>query len=214
MKITKFGHCCLLIEEKGVRVLTDPGAYTTEQNDLKNIDVVLITHEHIDHFHVDSVKKILENNPEAQIITNSSVNALLEKEGITGAQIVEDTQSFEYKGINFTGFGKEHEEIYKERGRVMNTGYFVADKLYYPGDSFFVPDVKVDVLALPVGGGWLRIRDAINFALTVNPRLVFPVHDIMYNEIGIAITKRHPQDVLKENGINFVTLDLGKEYEF
>lgn len=204
----------MLIEEKGTRILTDPGSYTDAQNNLKNLDVVLITHEHIDHFHVESVKKILENNPQVQIITNSAVNLLLEKEEIFGVQIVEDAQIFEYKGIKFGGFGKEHEEIYQERGKVMNTGYFISEKLYYPGDSFFVPNVKVDVLAMPVGGGWLRIRDAISFALNVNPRLVFPVHDIMYNDIGIAITKRHPQDVLKENGIDFVALEIGKEYEF
>ncbi|MBI2052837.1 MAG: MBL fold metallo-hydrolase, partial [Candidatus Ryanbacteria bacterium] len=29
MKITKFGHCCLLIKENGVRILTDPGTYST-----------------------------------------------------------------------------------------------------------------------------------------------------------------------------------------
>ena len=80
MFITKFGHCCLLIEEKGVRILTDPGSYTTAQDALKDIDVVLITHEHQDHFHVPSVKKILENNPEVVIITNTSVCNLLAKE--------------------------------------------------------------------------------------------------------------------------------------
>lgn len=50
MKITKFGHCCLLIEENGVRILTDPGTYSTQQSEVKNIDFVLITHEHADHF--------------------------------------------------------------------------------------------------------------------------------------------------------------------
>jgi len=30
MKITKLGHCCLLIETKGKRVLTDPGSYTVK----------------------------------------------------------------------------------------------------------------------------------------------------------------------------------------
>ena len=58
MKITKFGHCCLLIEENGVRILTDPGTYSTQQSEVKNIDFVLITHEHADHFHIDSLKAL------------------------------------------------------------------------------------------------------------------------------------------------------------
>ena len=40
MKITKFGHCCLLIEENGVRILTDPGTYSTQQSEVKYIDFV------------------------------------------------------------------------------------------------------------------------------------------------------------------------------
>ena len=79
MKITKFGHCCLLIEENNLRILTDPGNYSTAQNDIKNIDIVLITHEHPDHFHVESLKKLLENNPQAKIITNNGVGALLKE---------------------------------------------------------------------------------------------------------------------------------------
>ncbi len=46
MNITKIGHCCLLIKEQGLTILTDPGTWTTDQNNLTGIDVVLITHEH------------------------------------------------------------------------------------------------------------------------------------------------------------------------
>ncbi len=83
MKITKLGHCCLIIEDQGKRILTDPGTYSTLQNEVKNIDIVLITHEHADHYHLDSLKIVLQNNPNAKIITNSTVGALLEKEGIS-----------------------------------------------------------------------------------------------------------------------------------
>lgn len=46
MKITKFGHCCLLIEEHLLRILTDPGNYNTTP-DVENIDIILITHTNI-----------------------------------------------------------------------------------------------------------------------------------------------------------------------
>ena len=83
MKITKLGHCCLVIETKGKRVLTDPGSYTVEAHSkLENIDYILFTHEHQDHYHVESLKTILEKNPKAVVYANSSVSELLEKEGI------------------------------------------------------------------------------------------------------------------------------------
>lgn len=64
------------IEEGRLRILTDPGSYTTTQNDVKNIDIILITHEHPDYFHLDSLKTVLINNPNATIITNKGVGIL------------------------------------------------------------------------------------------------------------------------------------------
>ena len=56
MKLTKLGHCCLLIEINGIRFLTDPGNYTTAQNEVKNLHCIVISHEHTDHLHIESLK--------------------------------------------------------------------------------------------------------------------------------------------------------------
>ncbi|MEK7103015.1 MAG: MBL fold metallo-hydrolase, partial [Patescibacteria group bacterium] len=90
MTITKFGHSCLLIEQNGTRILTDPGVWTSQQNDLTDVDIIIITHQHPDHFSINSVKALIANNPRAQIITNSSVGELLKTEGIA-FQILENT---------------------------------------------------------------------------------------------------------------------------
>jgi L-ascorbate metabolism protein UlaG (beta-lactamase superfamily) len=178
MKITKFGHCCLLLEENGVKILTDPGSFTTEQNALTEIDIVLITHEHQDHFHLESVKAVLKNNPTAVVVTNTGVGALLQKEGIAYTQ-VEDKESTEIKGIKIEGFGREHAQMYGEMGKCENTGYMVADRFYFPGDNFYKPGKTVDVLALPVAAPWLKIADTINFAKEVKAKKAFGVHDGM-----------------------------------
>jgi len=41
MKITKIGHCCLLIEVDGKRVMTDPGGFTVSDHVLDDIDVIV-----------------------------------------------------------------------------------------------------------------------------------------------------------------------------
>lgn len=106
MKITKLGHCCLLIETKGKRIITDPGSYTVDAHSkLKDIDYVLFTHEHQDHYHLDSLKVILENNPQTVIYTNSSVDELLTKEGIKHIKINHD-EELSLGEIRVKGFGK------------------------------------------------------------------------------------------------------------
>ncbi len=69
MKITKYGHCCLFVEEQGLRILIDPGMFTEGKHPVENIDVLLITHEHQDHCHVPSVQTILKNSPQAKVYT-------------------------------------------------------------------------------------------------------------------------------------------------
>ena len=211
MKITKFGHCCLLIEENGVRILTDPGMYSTQQDEVKNIDVVLITHEHQDHFHIDSLKAVLKNNPQAKVITNKSVGALLEKDGIV-FNIVEDGQNSNEKGVLIEGFGKDHALMHASIPSIQNTGYFIANRLFYPGDAFTNPGKQIEILALPVAGPWMKLPEAIDYALELKPKTCFPVHDVILKFPGS--THRIPLQVLEPKGIKFVVLEIDKEYEF
>ncbi|MES2223336.1 MAG: MBL fold metallo-hydrolase [Patescibacteria group bacterium] len=214
MKITKYGHCCLLVEENGVIVLTDPGSFSNTQNAVKNIDVVLVTHEHPDHFHVESVNEILKNNSEVLIVTNNSVNELLKKENILNTKIVEDGESFEYKGIVLAGHGKIHALIHSEWNSVQNTGYMIGKRLYYPGDAFHNPNLPVEILALPVAGPWLKISEVIDFALEIKPKKYFGVHDGALNENGKGVINRVAPAILLKHNIEFVDLEINSETEF
>lgn len=209
MKIAKLGHCCFVVEPKeGIRVMIDPGAFSTMQNEVKNISAVLITHEHQDHLHIDSLKKVLENSPSAIVITNTSVGKLLSGAGIKYIK-VEDGQKYDLNGVNIAGFGSKHAEIYGTYEQVQNTGYIV-DSLCYPGDSFNNPNSKVDILALPVAGPWMRIKDAIDYAKNIKPRIVFPVHDAILSQFASFIPKTVGH-FLSESGIGLKQLELGKE---
>ncbi len=212
MKITKIGHCCLLIKENGVTILTDPGMFSTGQDELTGIDVVIITHEHQDHFHIDSLKRVLKNNPKAKVITNGSVGKLLDKEQIQ-YQIVAHGGVSIINNVFIEGFGTTHAEIYKEIPSVENTGYFINKKLFYPGDALYNPERTVEILALPICGPWLKISEVIEYAVKINPKKAFPVHDALLNEKSMPIYSRAPQKFLEAKGISFQVLDLGKEVE-
>lgn len=213
MNITKLGHCCLVIETEGKKVLTDPGAFSTDQEGVKEIDLILITHEHADHVHVGSLKKVLRNNPKAAVITNAGVGKLLDREGISHRLLEGRTESVEY-GVHLRAHDCKHAEIFEEVGQVQNTGYMISKKLFYPGDAFPNPEEDVDVLALPVAGPWCKVPDAIRYALAVRPRAVFPVHDGMIERDKIGAFHSIPKKVLEEQGIDFITLKDGESAEF
>jgi L-ascorbate metabolism protein UlaG (beta-lactamase superfamily) len=213
MKITKFGQCCLLVEVEGKRILTDPGKFSVSQNQLRDIDLVLITHEHSDHLHTESIKEIVHNNPEVKIVTNSSVAKILHDLGID-SQVLEGRSVDEVGGISVEAFDGKHEEIFEEYGQVQNTGYFIAEKLFYPGDAYTEPGREVEILALPVAGPWCKCADALSYAIRVMPEVTFPVHDWLLNEDGIALTYGIFESQLKSHGIQFVRLTNDETKEF
>src|SRR3989344_7269604 len=119
MRITKLGHCCLVIEENETRIMTDPGVYSTLQDEAQNIDYICITHEHSDHFHLESLKVVLGNNPRAKIITNRAVGKLLHAQEIPFI-LLEQSKKGQFGGVEVEGCGARHEVIYEDFGQVQN----------------------------------------------------------------------------------------------
>lgn len=213
MRITKFGQCCLLIEINGRRILTDPGKFTNSQNQLQDIDLILITHEHTDHIHTESITEIVKNNPEVQIVTNSGVGMVLTELGLD-YQVLEGNDIDELKGISIEAFDGKHAEIFEDYGQVQNTGYFISRRLFYPGDAYTKPGREVEILALPVAGPWCKSAEAISYAVQVNPKKAFPVHDWLLNNDGIALTYGLFENQLKAKGIEFIRLENDETKEF
>lgn len=213
MKIKKLGHCCLLINDNEKTLLTDPGAYSTTQNNVVGIDVVLITHEHADHLHTESLKQVLQNNPNAIIASNTSVAKLLESENIS-VEIIEEGCEKVISGFKLQGFGTTHADIFDTVNPVQNTGYFINDRLFYPGDALTNPGRPIDILALPIAGPWLTIRQALEYAILLKPKTIFPVHDGMLVDGREGPVHRLSGIVLPNHGIEFILMKDGDEKEF
>lgn len=224
MYITKLGHCCLVIEHEGKKIVTDPGMWVDENVmvTLTGIDLILITHEHADHVHVATLQKIIENNPHAVVVTNTGVGRLLNDAGISHEICEGVGVEHVYAGVTCMAHDAPHEEIYETMGQVQNTGYRIGN-FVYPGDAFPFDDVlqkrgayatPVSVLALPVAGPWCRIRDSIRFACAVAPRAAFPVHDAMLIDERIGSSHSAPARALPERGILWKQVQCGERVAY
>jgi L-ascorbate metabolism protein UlaG (beta-lactamase superfamily) len=193
VRVTKFTHSCLRVENGDSVLVVDPGGFS-ERAALTGADAVLITHEHFDHLDVDALSDALTQQPGMRIYTHADVLPKLAAVA-DRAEAVTAGQTFTAADFTVRAYGGQHALIYSEIPRVANLGYLIEDgdtSVYTPGDSFTVPDgAQVETLFVPLNAPWMKLAEAIDFVRAVRPRRAYALHDAMLNETGAKVSDGH-----------------------
>ncbi len=200
MKLTKFEHACFTLEKDDQTLLFDPGSYTSDLVIPGNVIAVVLTHEHADHFDKDLLQQVIDKNPGARILAPQDMAEQLPD---APTEVIAPGGSTSVGSFSLRFFGGEHAVVHPEIANVANVGVLVSDSFYYPGDSFDLPDVPVQTLALPVTAPWLKISESIDFMRELKPRLAFPVHDHIASSEGKAAVDRHLSNFAGKDSITY-----------
>ena len=211
MRLTKFGHSCLLVEEGRTRVLLDPGSFSEGFETLEGLTAVCLTHQHVDHLDPERVRPLLDRNPGVRVVSDEgSADAL----GEAGAdvEVVHDGDELALGGLALRVVGRDHAAVHPEVPVVPNVGYLLGGRLFHPGDALTMPGEPVEVLAVPAGAPWLKLADAVDYLRKVGPRVAVPVHEKVLSEVGISSHYRLLEQ-LGGPGTAFRVLDDGRPVE-
>lgn len=175
MRLTHLGHACLLAEVGDARMLFDPGVLSGF-DDVRDLDAVLITHQHPDHLDPARLGPLLAANPGARLwVDQDTVTAV---PGLPEHTVVHRGDRFRIGATAIEVIGGLHAAVYGDVPGCTNAAYLIDDgALLHPGDSFTVPGRDVDVLAVPVDGPWLKLAEAVDYVRAVRPRVAVPVHE-------------------------------------
>jgi L-ascorbate metabolism protein UlaG (beta-lactamase superfamily) len=208
MRLTKYEHACVLVEDDGARILIDPGIYSSGFEALTGLDAVLITHQHADHVDADRLGPLLAGNPHARVYADDATTSILRDKGLEATVASEGEQIS--VGVDITVYGVNHAVIHPDIPIIPNVGYLINGRFLHPGDAFTVPDVPVDVLGLPTGAPWLKLSEAVEYLRAVAPRVAVPIH-----EAGLARPAMHYQmfDQLALSGTSVQVVDPGDTIE-
>ena len=182
MKITKYPQSCLLVETKGKKILIDPGTlkYKEEYFDVWNsVDIILITHKHLDHCNTEILEKINDNIKIYSTQEVQDVNKTLNINIIKENDIIElDNIKVEvvHAVHGYQPLLKGEKEIYENVGYIIDDG---ENRLYTTSDTIcFKNDYKADILCVPVTGYGLTMSafEAALYAKEVGTTLTIPIH--------------------------------------
>jgi len=206
MKITKYIHSCLLIEEQDKTVLIDPGLYSYNEHvfpfkTLEKLDTVLITHEHPDHMYLPFIKEILNKFPKLTIISNSSVQKILGESGISVT-----TENNEFVRLE----EKIHEKVF-DKNPPVNAVFTVFGKLTHPGDCINFSSAS-EIIAWPIHSFWSGTTMAMNKILELHPKVVIPMHEYPLKDEFREDLYERIEKYLFQHGIQLRNAETGKTF--
>jgi L-ascorbate metabolism protein UlaG (beta-lactamase superfamily) len=181
MRITKFTHSCVRLENAGRVLVIDPGTWS-EAGALLGADAVLVTHEHADH--VDTLRLAGIGVP-VFAPEGADLPGLGQVRGFDLVRVSVGDE-FDAAGFRVRAVGGRHATVYGDQPNCVNLGYVVDGSIYHPGDSLHVPEAEIDTLFVPLQASWLKAAEAIEFVRAVGPRRTVPIHEAQVNDRGLA----------------------------
>lgn len=209
MKLTKYGHSCVLVEaeERGKpRVaLFDPGVWSEVPVEaLTQLDDIFISHIHPDHIDMAKLQALVAKFPQARITAPTEVVQQLHQAGFTQAADVapEGASLFAAPHEGHLPFMQPPEEI----------GIHFLNAYSHPGDSHSFNET-MPVLGLPVQAPWGSMMNAVDLALKLKPKYILPLHDWHWRDEARDWSYARMEQLFKEAGIAFLKPVNGQAIE-
>jgi L-ascorbate metabolism protein UlaG (beta-lactamase superfamily) len=207
MKVTWLGQAGLLFESnEGVRVMVDPYLsnsvvkYEPENERRqkidtrfleKNPDIMIFTHDHLDHYDPETAPVYLERNEKMTVLCPCSVYKKARTYGTKHNYVQFDYGTvWNERGIKVTAVKAVHSEPYAIGVLIEETS---SGKIFYAtGDTLYNESIFSDIpkgvyaLFLPINGvgNNMNMQDASFFAKRVDAKYTVPVHFGMFDNLN------------------------------
>ena len=189
--ITCIKHGSLEINYNGTEIQVDPVGFgvhpTTDYNQFPKANIILITHEHKDHFDREAITSL--RTPATSTYSNLAVynqfrNSIALKNG-DSIIYAPDIKIEVVPAYNYT----EGPTQFHPKGR--DNGYILTldgQRIYIAGDTEDIPEMAaikdIDIAFLPCNQPYtMTVDQLVKAAKTIKPKVLFPYH---YSQTPIA----------------------------
>jgi L-ascorbate metabolism protein UlaG (beta-lactamase superfamily) len=174
------GHAGFLLRLAGKSIYIDP----YRAPDGPAADIVLVTHDHFDHFSPEDIKRLAGER--MHVIGPATVTEQIKGPAVS----IAPGETVEVDGIDVTAVAAYNTNKVNSEGRPFHprdagwVGYVLragGRRVYHSGDTDVIPEMDqaagVDVALLPVSGTYVMTPvEAAEAARRIEPKLAVPMH--------------------------------------
>lgn len=145
-------------------------------------DYIFITHDHYDHYDIESINKIKNNNTKL-IVPNSMIQSVFGKYNMNNVIGVDPNENYMIDELPFEtipsyNINKQFHPINKNWvGYIIN---IEEQRIYIAGDTDITEDnknIKCDIALVPIGGTYtMNSEEAALLINTIKPKIAIPIH--------------------------------------
>jgi L-ascorbate metabolism protein UlaG (beta-lactamase superfamily) len=194
--VTFLGHATVRLDVGGARLLTDPllrdrighvrrRAAAVAPEAYSNLDGVLVSHLHLDHLDLPSLRRLPRELP---VIVPRGGGATVRRAGFADVREVASGDRVELAGVAVDAVPAVHDGRRWPGGAPAEAlGYVVGGRVYFAGDTDLFDGMEalrpLEVALLPVwgwgpslGSGHLDPEGAARALALLRPRVAIPIH--------------------------------------
>jgi L-ascorbate metabolism protein UlaG (beta-lactamase superfamily) len=212
IRVTYINHATVLIQCAGLNIITDPiwarraspfrfagpkryAGPGVRLDDLPQIDIVLLSHNHYDHMDIATLRHIAKSDP--RIYTGLGNTAYLRRKGIVGAHDLDWWESVMDSDVKITAVPAQHfsARSFFDRNHTLWCGFVLetpVGKIYFAGDTGYGPFVhkiaerfeSFRLALIPIGAydpAWMMQT------VHTNPEEALAIHDELHIQTSIGI---------------------------
>jgi L-ascorbate metabolism protein UlaG (beta-lactamase superfamily) len=198
-RLTYVGHATVLVEQAGVRLLTDPlvrggiahvrrRVPVPDLEELRDLDAILISHAHADHLDIGSLKRL---GHRGLVVAPRGCAGMLARAGLPEVIELDAGERCTVAGSEIEAVPADHDgKRHPLAKSIPALGYILHGpaRIYFAGDTDLFDGMaelagRVDVALLPIWGwgprlpeGHLNPESAARATALIRPAVVVPIH--------------------------------------
>jgi len=182
LKITFIGHGTLIFTFNGKVIHIDPYGKLADYSILPKADIILITHEHSDHFDLAAIKMLRTKKTEL-VLTETCAQK------ISGGMVMKNGEMQTIQGIKIEAVPAYNIIHKRDNGQPFHpqgvgNGYILTfgdKRIYVAGDTENIPEMKtiqgIEVVFLPMNLPYTMTPEMVaDAAKDLKPKILYPYH--------------------------------------